>query len=795
MRAYKHALGWIGLCLLCGLVACAPAQEQPSGDEPEQPGASPDAGEGRDQGQAGDLPQDAGEPGPDATPERDAGADLPADASDSTDSGPNLSGGALYHQQCASCHGSLGEGSSGPPLQSWPRGRQALVEEIAQTMPLGRPQDCQGACAEAVADFMLRWFGEGEPVDCEQTPVGHRQLRLLTRREYRNTVRDLFAMDGVEGGACEQDTDCDLQRQVCLSGQCAQNPCGVHTFVYDPGDRSLGAVHVAGSFNGWAASVDQGGWAMEHLPAENLWIARRRLEEGQRYSYKFVLDGQEWISDPDAEGSEPDGFGGSNSVLTVRCAQDQGLDLESLMQSFPPETRPQGYSFDNHADAGRVTGVHVEEYMALSGQIARWALEQPGGLLPCQAGAPGCARAFVEGFGARAFRRPLQQAEVDRYVALIEAQPDFMDGVEVALRVFLTSPSFLYRFELGQPNGDGTWTLDGYERASALSYLFWGSMPDDALLEAAGRGELDSPQGLERHARRMLQDPRAREVIGLFGLQWLGVERISSVNKQPELFPDFDSQLRQDMLEETRRFIGHVIFDGSGQFAELMTADYSFTSARLARLYGASPDAQGRIQHAQGRRAGILGHGSVLGSYAHSDQTSPIKRGVFVRERLLCQEFGMPPANAGGVPDVDPDATTRERFAQHSDDPACHDCHQYIDGVGFGFENFDAIGQWRDSENGAPVDSSGDLNDKEGFGTLTHDPFGSLGELGQLLASSRRAQACFATQVHRFATGRLEEPADACALERVEARFAQSGGDIRELLLSLITTPEFTQRR
>lgn len=168
------------------------------------------------------------------------------------------------------------------------------------------------------------------------------------------------------------------------------------------------------------------------------------------------------------------------------------------------------------------------------------------------------------------------------------------------------------------------------------------------------------------------------------------------------------------MIEETERFALHVIFDGSGRYDELLAADYTFANARLAALYGLdrpSGEAFERVAYADGRRAGLLGHASVLASTAHSDQTSPIRRGLFVRRRLLCQEFPPPPADAGGVPDVDPTASTRERFAQHTEERACASCHRYIDPVGFGLETFGPIGAWREDDGGHPIERGGDMND------------------------------------------------------------------------------------
>jgi hypothetical protein len=199
------------------------------------------------------------------------------------------------------------------------------------------------------------------------------------------------------------------------------------------------------------------------------------------------------------------------------------------------------------------------------------------------------------------------------------------------------------------------------------------------------------------------------------------------------------------------------------------------------------------VKYPDAMRSGVLGHGSVLATTAHSDQSSPIRRGLFVRRRLLCQEFAPPPPNAGAVPKVDPAATTRQRFAQHTSNPTCQSCHQYIDDVGFGFERLDAVGRVRSTESGKPIDAQGDMNDLEGFGKGTHAPFATPGELGKILAASDAAKACVTRQVYRFARGHLDD--DVCAVAPIQRRFLEKGGDLRELLVAVVTDPAFVVRR
>jgi hypothetical protein len=248
------------------------------------------------------------------------------------------------------------------------------------------------------------------------------------------------------------------------------------------------------------------------------------------------------------------------------------------------------------------------------------------------------------------------------------------------------------------------------------------------------------------------------------------------------------------MQRETPTFVEHVLFDGSGRFDELLTARTSFVEGPLASLYGLPAAPAGVRDLGPARAAGLLSHAGLLAAYAHSDQTSPVKRGVFVREQLLCQHFPPPPANAGGVPRVDPTATTRERFRQHAADPSCRGCHQYIDEVGFGFEGFDAVGAARTGEAAGPIDTTGELRDVERFGTGTTTRFSTLPELGAALAQSRRAKACFATTVFRYTRGRVESEAERCTVEALAERFIASGGDLKAVLVDALADERFLSR-
>jgi mono/diheme cytochrome c family protein len=720
--------------------------------------------------------------------------------------GDRTRGEARYKELCASCHGPVGEGGAGKKLAGWSRGEPELVSIIDQRMPPDDPKKCAGQCAVDVAAYILASF-TSQPVVCTGAPPPWpRKLRLLTRREYNATVRDLFQLGGASpgGAACQTDDGCDVKQQSCVGGACQADPCALHTFVLPAGGQKHASVHVAGSFNGWPGTLAGGGWPMSYVAAIDAYVVKHTIPDGM-FTYKFVLDEKTWIADPSNPAQAPDGFGAVNSVLTQSCAgaspggSPQGAMLVDFAKSFPVESRPKGYGFDNNADAGLVTSVHVDQYLLAGQQIAPLALPHLATLVPCVATSKdaACTTSLIRVLGRRAFRRPLTDAEVARYQTAA-AQDTFDHGAEVIVRAMLSSPYFLYRFEMGTAQPDGTYRLSPHEIAAALSYTFWGTMPDQALADAADKGQLATPDQLTAQATRLLADPRAREVIGTFALQWLGVEQVASSAKSGSLFPAWNGALGDAMVEETRRFVEHAVFDGTHRFDELLTSDTSYLDGALAALYGVSGvtgEAFVAAQLPPERRAGLLGQASVLASYAHSDQTSPVRRGVFVRERLLCQQFGTPPANAGGVPDVDPKATTRERFSQHSSDPACSSCHQYIDSVGFGFERFDAVGKFRTTENDKPIDAAGDLNDLGGLGTGTHAPFASLPALATALVQSESAPACFARQYARFARGALEQDADQCAVTAIEQAFATANHDIPSLLRSVVTAPGFVVRQ
>jgi hypothetical protein len=490
-------------------------------------------------------------------------------------------------------------------------------------------------------------------------------------------------------------------------------------------------------------------------------------------------------------------------LLTRREYKNTVQELLSLqapdVSTLPLEARVRG--FDNNAKSQAVTSRHVDAYLALSETLAKDAVEKNrGALLQCDPNQATCVRMFLERFGLRAFRRPLTSAELDRYAKLFAAdltQGKFDDGMKLAVQAMLSSSSFLYRSEVGTDAGDGTYKLTPYEVASALSYLYWGSMPDQALFDAAKNDQLKTPEQMRAQATRMLSDNKAKEQLGEFSLQWLRSEAVLSANKDKDIYPNFRDSLRPAMVEEQKRFFNRVVLEDKGKFEQLFTPDFTLVNRELASFYALPMPANDydKVMVGDSGRGGVLGLGAVLASHAHQNESSPIKRGLFVRDRLLCQVLPQPdPSINTTPPGLDPKLTTRERFARHTSDAKCKGCHQYIDGVGFGFEGFDGVGQQRKLENNLPIDTSGEVLSIEQLGDGTKQSFDGPRALATLLRDSKAAKACLALQYYRFGRGYEERDSDACSLSALEKRFASGGFTVRDLLENLPLLSSFTVR-
>ena len=458
-------------------------------------------------------------------------------------------------------------------------------------------------------------------------------------------------------------------------------------------------------------------------------------------------------------------------------------------------------SFENDAQSLGPSDVRIARYETAALRLGEHAVNSSLArerVLPCASADADCGNQFVESFGKRAFRRPLTADELDRWIAFFEAQRvsiDFDAAVQLTISAMLQTPQFLYRLENQASAVDADQLeLSQHELASRLSYLLWESMPDDELLEAADAGELGTDVQLEAQARRLLADDRARDAVRNFHRQWLYLDRVLGEDKLPDLFPMWTGTVRESAKEETLLFIENTLFDG-GTVGDLFTSNVAYVDDAMAELYDvpSPPEPWSRVELDPAERAGLLSRIAFLAGNAHEANGSPPLRGVYVMERLLCEPRPSPPANANlSPPTADPaqgPVTNRDLFEQRVAPPLCQGCHVRIDGFGYGFESYDAAGRFRVQDDGLPVDATGYAkgigNDAEYDGAV---------ELQGLLARSDLVRDCVAKQWFTYANGRPVEPADTCQLEAIQTAFAESGGNLAELLIAMVTRPEFRLR-
>lgn len=478
--------------------------------------------------------------------------------------------------------------------------------------------------------------------------------------------------------------------------------------------------------------------------------------------------------------------------------------------AFPPDEEALG--FDNQATALVVSPLLAEQYLSAAEQLAAThgptLLQQLPACLGGSVDATRCtadAQAFIRNFGKLAYRRPLTEAEQSDYAQLFQEGTALGEepyapgvGVEMVVEAMLQSPHFLYRVEIGMPDpkGSDVVALTSYEIASRLSYLLWNTMPDTALFDAADADELRTPEQIEAQARRMMGTPRAREAVKNFHRQWLDLDdiqpRIAANGKDFDIYPDYRAKYLPLWQREAEDFFDYAIFEENASVQTLFTASYSMMNQELAEFYGVSGptgEAFVRVELDPNRYAGFLTQAGLLALHAMPDRSSPIHRGLFVRETLLCQSPPPPPDIVPEAPNVDESQTTRQQFAQHSADALCSGCHRLMDPLGFGFEHFDGIGRYREKEWGLPVDVNGEL-----INTDVDGPYNGVVELAQALAGSEQVKNCVATQWFRFGYGRVETEADTCSMDEIREAFAAADYDIKELIIALTKTDAFRYR-
>lgn len=477
-------------------------------------------------------------------------------------------------------------------------------------------------------------------------------------------------------------------------------------------------------------------------------------------------------------------------------------DTSAPASSFPAD--PRGTSgFSQSTD--QVSPIHVSRYMNAAEQLAATAVGSLSQLAPCDTAAKGedtCAQQLIDGFGRRAFRRHLTADEKSNLFALYKSVRGGMlaygynDAARVVIEAILQSPQFLYHWELGTPQkagGDnGAVALSPDQAAARLSYFLWGSMPDDTLFAAVDAGQLASGGDIEKQARRLLADPRAADAVWRFASEWLEIDKLPSIAKDPTAYPTFNADLQTSMGQETRAFVKWAVLD-DGHFDTLMTSSQSFINASLATLYGVkgvSGSSLTKVTLDPTQRMGILTQPSFLATQASTYESHPVKRGKEIWVHVACGAMAPPPMNVPPPGPLAPNLTNRQRFDAHAMNSCAKGCHDILDPPGFAFENYDGIGRWRTTDQGAAVDASGSTTLPKG----TAVSFKNALDLIKGLSQADEVRRCFATQWLRFGLSRLETDGDQHALDSAYQTFQQSNYDIRELMVGIATSPQFLYR-
>ncbi len=445
-------------------------------------------------------------------------------------------------------------------------------------------------------------------------------------------------------------------------------------------------------------------------------------------------------------------------------------------------------------------------YMEAAEAFTTRASARIGELATCAAGADeaGCARSFIQGFARKAYRRPLEPSEIEELLAVFTSGRalgyDYAKSVSLVVQAVLESPFFLYQWELGAHPAkaiNGEVALTNHELAARLSLSLWGRLPDAELSRAADAGELTSGDALAKQAKRLLSDVQhTSDTLWDFYVQWLYIKSppalASQLKKNPELFPAFDDRLKNSMLAEARGFLERVVLTDNGSLTELATARWSLLDGRLASVYGASGvtgDALVKTDLPSGQRSGLFTQPLFLAALSSDGGTLPPRVGKTLWSRLLCGEMAAIPANVPLPKEPAPNVTTRERFATHSDG-GCKGCHQFLDPLGFAFENYDALGRFRTQEGERAVDATGAL----AFPLGQAVQFQNAVELLQQVAASEDFSRCFSSQWLRYTLGRRLVDAEAGTPSIVHDAFKSSGLNVKALWLAVIGSKTFSHR-
>lgn len=733
-------------------------------------------------------------------------------------------GEQIYRQQCASCHGAKGEGSDEyKRALMGDRSVSQLTRFIAKSMPKDSDKKCTGEDAQRVAVYIYEAFYSKTAQARNKPP--RIELSRLTVRQYRQAGADLI---GTFRGPSNMDKQRGLKGEYFKSRRLGRNnervieridPVVQFDFgTAGPEPKKFEPDQFSIRWSGSLLAPETGEYEItvrtEH--AARLWLNDNKralidawVKSGKDIEYRasiFLLGGRSYplrlefskakqgVDDSkDKKKKKPDVKASialqwklpHRAVETIpqRCLSPQNVPSSFVLATpFPADDRSVGYERGTSISraweqATTDAAIEIADYVARN-------LAELAGVRDDAADRPAKLREFCRRFAERAFRRPLTEEQKRLYVDhQFENNRNVETAVKRCLLFVLKSPRFLYREVSGGK--------DGYDAACRLSFALWDSLPDAELLKAAASGQLATQQQIHHQAQRMVSDPRTHAKLHDFFMQWLKVDPIPDLAKDPAQFPGFDRAAAADLRTSLELFLDDVLWSDASDFRQLFLADYLYLNGRLAQLYGVKLPAGVAFQKVSpksGTRAGILTHPYLMATFAYTAASSPIHRGVFLSRSVLGRTLLPPPESSAPLsPDLHPKMTTRERVDMQTRPQACQSCHHMINPLGFTLENFDAIGRFRDKEKDQPVDPTGGYLTRKGEAMK----FRGVRDLAAFLAASDEVQEAFVEQLFHYL---VKQPIRAYAPDKaikLKHFFVDNRCNVRKLMVEIAAESAF----
>ena len=736
----------------------------------------------------------------------------------------------LLDQYCFSCHGNgkhkgdvildqyRDEASGLADVKLWTKVREKV--QNGEMPPEKKPQP-----TPRERELLLRWIEEKVfKCDCDHPDPGRVTIRRLNRVEYNNTVRDLIGINfqpaddfPVDDSGYGFDNIGDAlslppvliekylgAAQKILDEALVLDPKGLSQVKKYPVDLLELGYNAKQKGDGWVSlnTIEEDDVAVDYLvraPGEYLLRARAyaRQDGAAPMKLTFMVDGKP------AQAVEVTTNSAAPEIYETRIEVPAGHARFRAVARRLKEGLSEAEALKWKTGQNQKGSIFVQ-YLEIEGPLNPATERLPlthrriFKIKPAPGAEKEAAREILSMFAKRAYRRPVLPAEIGRLMVLVEGGwkdgDTFEQGVGLALQAILVSPHFLFRGELqAEPdNPAAIQPVNEFALASRLSYFLWSTMPDEELFSQAERGTLR--RNLAGEVRRMLNDPKARALVDNFAGQWLQIRNLKLVAPDPWLFPEFDEELRAGMQRETELFVEYII-RGDRNVLEFVDADYSFLNERLARHYGIANVEGNQFRYVSLRgtvRGGLLGQASILTLTSNPTRSSPVKRGKWVLDNILGTPPPPPPPEVpelSEAKEVVLSGTLRQRMEQHRADPGCASCHARMDPIGFGMENFNAIGGWRNQDGKFSIDPAGKL--------VSGESFSGLKDLKKIIAEGKKEQflRCLSEKTVTYALGRGLEFYDKCALDQIVKGMGKNNYHFSSLILEVAKSTPFQMRR